>query len=128
MTEGCLFCDLDKNNDREILFSSERLVAVWDAFPVTPGHILIISKKHRNDFFELEGTEYHELQGMILRAREFIKNEGKSPDGYNIGMNCNEAAGQTIMHFHCHVIPRYRGDTMKPRGGVRHCVAGKGIY
>lgn len=128
MNKECIFCGIDKGNGREILFSSESLVAVHDAFPVTSGHILIISKKHRKDFFELDESEYRELHGMILRAEEFIINEGHSPDGYNIGMNCNEAAGQTIMHFHCHVIPRYRGDTIEPRGGVRHCVAGKGSY
>jgi len=128
MKEGCIFCGLDEGKDREILFSSERLVAVRDAFPVTQGHILIITKQHKKDFFELDEAEYSELHGMIQRAREFIINEGHSPDGYNIGMNCGEAAGQTVMHFHCHVIPRYGGDMKEPRGGVRHCVAGKGNY
>lgn len=51
-----------------------------------------------------------------------------APDGYNIGMNCGEAAGQTVMHFHCHLIPRYKGDMENPRGGIRHCIAGKGYY
>jgi len=128
MNEGCIFCNLESANDREILFSSERLVAVRDAFPVTPGHILIITKQHKEDLFGLDEAEFSELHSMIRRARDFITNEGHSPDGYNIGMNCGEAAGQTIMHFHCHVIPRYKGDMMEPRGGVRHCVAGKGTY
>ena len=128
MAEGCIFCDMNKEKDREILFYSERLTAIHDAFPVTPGHILIVTKRHASDFFELDELEYRELHGMIRRARDFITNEGHSPDGYNIGMNCGEAAGQTIMHFHCHVIPRYRGDMREPRGGVRHCVAGKGSY
>ena len=51
-----------------------------------------------------------------------------SPSGYNIGMNCGEDAGQTVMHFHCHIIPRYKGDMENPRGGIRHCVEGKGYY
>ncbi|MDP6155462.1 MAG: HIT family protein [Candidatus Thermoplasmatota archaeon] len=128
MNEGCIFCGFEKGKDREILFSSKSLIAVQDAYPVTPGHILIITKKHRNDFFELNGIEYRELQSMILLAVDFITSEGLSPEGYNIGMNCGSAGGQTIMHFHCHVIPRYSGDMKEPRGGVRHCVAGKGNY
>ena len=64
---------------------------------------------------------------MIEVAKKLIENDN-SPDGYNIGMNCGESAGQTIFHFHCHVIPRYIGDMENPRGGVRHCVAGKGNY
>ena len=62
-----------------------------------------------------------------LKAKELIQAEYK-PDGYNIGMNCGATAGQTVFHFHCHVIPRYKGDMENPRGGVRHCVAGKGNY
>jgi diadenosine tetraphosphate (Ap4A) HIT family hydrolase len=54
--------------------------------------------------------------------------QSRQPDGFNIGINCGEAAGQTVFHFHCHVIPRYVGDMHEPRGGVRHCIEGKGYY
>jgi len=64
---------------------------------------------------------------MIHKCKEIIESEYK-PDGYNIGMNCGEAAGQTVFRFHCHVIPRYLGDMANPKGGVRHCVLGKGDY
>ena len=63
----------------------------------------------------------------VLGAKNIIKSKF-SPDGYNIGMNCGETSGQTVMHFHCHVIPRYKGDMDNPRGGIRHCIYGKGYY
>ena len=64
---------------------------------------------------------------MIDKCKKIIYNK-LSPNGFNIGMNCGEEAGQTIMHFHCHVIPRYTGDMKKPEGGIRHCIKGKGYY
>ncbi|MDZ7767163.1 MAG: HIT family protein [Melioribacteraceae bacterium] len=76
---------------------------------------LIISKEHRCDFFELTDDEREELPEMILKAKELIE-ESHEPNGYNIGMNCGEAAGQTVFHFHCHVIPRYEGDMTRSAG------------
>ncbi len=128
MDSKCVFCDMGKNSREKIQFSSDRFFVVWDSYPVAPGHLLIITKEHRRDYFDLDEKENAELHGMIRRAREFILAEGYSPDGYNIGMNCGRAAGQTVMHFHCHVIPRYRGDMEEPRGGVRHCIPHKGGY
>jgi diadenosine tetraphosphate (Ap4A) HIT family hydrolase len=64
---------------------------------------------------------------MLDKAKEIIEGE-YSPDGYNIGMNCGLSAGQTVMQFHCHLIPRYTGDVDNPKGGVRHSVVGKGYY
>lgn len=64
---------------------------------------------------------------MIERVKSLIE-EDYTPDGYNLGMNCGEAAGQTVMHFHCHVIPCYVGDIENPRGGVRYCIPDKGLY
>jgi len=109
------------------LFNSEHFFILPDKYPVSPGHLLIISKKQRRDFFELSIDEQNELPQLILKAKELIENS-HSPDGYNIGINCGSVAGQTVFHFHCHVIPRYEGDMDDPRGGVRHCVEGKGYY
>lgn len=109
------------------LFESEYFFLVYDRYPVSPGHILIITKELRMDFFELNENEKLELPKMITKAKSII-NETYQPNGYNIGMNCDETAGQTVFHFHCHVIPRYKGDMSDPRGGVRHCVKGKGYY
>ena len=117
---------LDIPTDR-IIFQSSSFFIIRDAFPVSPGHLLIISNQLRKDYLELTLDEKKELTDCIDKAVELIKQEF-SPDGINIGMNCGEAAGQTIFHFHCHVIPRYNGDMENPRGGVRHCVHGKGNY
>jgi diadenosine tetraphosphate (Ap4A) HIT family hydrolase len=80
----------------------------------------------------IENQEKHISDDDIAADRSGIMNSEtpfpRLPDGYNIGMNCGPAAGQTIIHFHCHVIPRYHGDTPNPRGGIRHCIPGKGNY
>ena len=110
-----------------ILHESNHFVIIKDLFPVSPGHILIITKREVTDYFELTDSERIELNESILIAKSIIESEYE-PDGYNIGMNCGLAAGQTVFHFHCHLIPRYVGDMENPRGGVRHCINGKGYY
>lgn len=89
--------------------------------------LLIISNVVREDYFDLSGSEKNELTSTIEKAKELIEKKHK-PDGYNIGMNCGESAGQTVFHFHCHLIPRYIGDMENPKGGIRHCIKGKGYY
>ncbi len=111
----------------EILHRGSHFFLIKDRFPVSAGHILIISNDEKLDYFALTPEEKLELNELIFVAKELIEAE-LTPDGYNIGMNCGEAAGQTVMHFHCHVIPRYKGDMDNPRGGIRHCVKGKGYY
>ena len=118
------FTNIDPN---KILFKNEYFLIIKDGFPVSPGHLLIITNKVRNNFFELTKEERENLSEVIEIAKGLIEKEFK-PDGYNIGMNCGEAAGQTVFHFHCHLIPRYIGDMENPRGGVRHCIIGKGYY
>jgi diadenosine tetraphosphate (Ap4A) HIT family hydrolase len=103
------------------------MYAILDKFPVSEGHTLIISKRHQNDYFDLAEKEKMALQLMIDRVKTLL-DKRYQPDGYNIGMNCGEVAGQTVSHFHCHIIPRYKGDMENPKGGVRHCVEGKGYY
>lgn len=105
----------------------ENFFIIEDKYPVSPGHLLIISNEVKLDYYSLNQNERHELAELIVTAKEIIEKEHK-PQGYNIGMNCGEVAGQTVMHFHCHVIPRYSGDMKDPRGGVRHAVEGKGYY
>jgi len=113
--------------ESRILSESDDFLIIKDIFPVSPGHMLIISKREASDFFALTDSERNQLNKSILITKSLIELEYK-PDGYNIGMNCGTAAGQTVFHFHCHVIPRYFGDMENPRGGVRHCVEGKGNY
>ncbi|HEY5536821.1 MAG TPA: HIT family protein [Ignavibacteria bacterium] len=121
---NCQFCNIEKE---KILFSNDEYWIIKDNFPVSPGHLLIISKEHRENYFDLTIKEKNELNDMLLKAKSIIDNEYK-PDGYNIGINCGSSSGQTVMHFHCHLIPRYEGDTENPRGGVRHVIPGKGYY
>lgn len=106
---------------------TDHFFLIRDGFAVSPGHTLIISKVLREDYFELTTEEKSDLDNAIQLAKRLVEAEF-TPDAYNIGMNCGEAAGQTVFHFHCHLIPRYIGDMDDPRGGVRHCVAGKGSY
>ncbi|HKG06840.1 MAG TPA: HIT family protein [Pedobacter sp.] len=113
--------------DDKILYKDVYFFIIEDAFPVSPGHLLIISNELRQDYFDLLDNEKSHLPIAIEAARNLILHRFQ-PDGFNIGMNCGEAAGQTVFHFHCHVIPRYIGDMDNPRGGVRHCVDGRGDY
>ena len=119
--------DFNSIPESRILYRDDLFFMIADRFPVSPGHLLIISNELRRDYFELTETEKLRLPALIDQAKRLIL-EKHNPDGYNIGMNCGEAAGQTVFHFHCHVIPRYNGDMDDPRGGVRHCVENKGRY
>ena len=109
------------------LFETEHFFVIEDGFPVSPGHLLVISKELKPDFFALSDAERLELSSAILLAKAWVE-EHHHPDGFNVGMNCGEAAGQTVMHFHCHVIPRYSGDMLDPRGGVRGVIPEKQGY
>ena len=109
------------------IYETDMFFVIKDGFPVSPGHCLIISKNIVNDFFELSINEKKELVFIIDIVKAIIEKE-YHPDGYNIGMNCGISAGQSVMHFHCHVIPRYAGDMDNPKGGVRFCIPDKGSY
>lgn len=112
---------------KDYVFETDYFFAIYDRFPVSPGHLLIISKTLKQDYFSLDDTEKNDLTRAINKGKDVVEQK-YSPSGYNIGMNCGEDAGQTVMHFHCHIIPRYKGDMQDPRGGIRHCVQGKGYY
>ena len=114
------------NEDK--VYSGDYFFMIYDRYPVSPGHILIISNdSSKINFFNLSNEEKLELLNL-LEIGKVIINEKFKPDGFNIGMNCGEAAGQTVMHFHCHLIPRYNGDMENPRGGIRYCIPEKGNY
>jgi diadenosine tetraphosphate (Ap4A) HIT family hydrolase len=87
-------------------------------FPVSPGHVLIVPRRHEADFFSLSGFEQAAMVALVEPIRRHLDAEFK-PDAYNLGANIGAAAGQTIRHAHLHVIPRYAGDVEEPRGGVR---------
>lgn len=119
--------DFTSIGQERIIYKDEYFFIIEDGFPVNPGHLLIISNEVRQDYFELTDEEKIHLPKAIDNAKEIIK-QNHNPDGFNIGMNCGEASGQTVFHFHCHVIPRYKGDMDNPRGGVRHVIPSKGRY
>ncbi|MDB9782831.1 HIT family protein [Winogradskyella sp.] len=114
-------------NEDRVIYRGSHFFMIYDAYPVSQNHLLIISNELREDYFVLTDNEQQELPEMINKAKSIIERE-ITPDGYNIGMNCGASAGQTVMHFHCHIIPRFDGDVDNPRGGVRHCVMHKGYY
>lgn len=112
----CLFCDIMMESK---VLDNKFFYAVFDMYPVNLGHLLIISKKHIPDLFGLDEAEFKHLYGIINQAKEMLDMKYK-PAGYNIGVNCGDSAGQTILHFHLHIIPRYINDVESPRGGVRN--------
>lgn len=120
----CIFCDPPKQN---ILFEQEFWRVVFDRYPVSKGHALIISKRHAKTYFDLTKEEKESLTLVLDETKEMLDKEFH-PDGYNIGVNCNEASGQTIPHCHIHVIPRYKGDVEDPRGGVRGVIPNRQKY
>lgn len=120
----CPFCTRDPSR---IVFETDLVIALRDAYAVAPGHLLLVSRRHVADWFEATPAEQYALTEATVPARAAIMNEHQ-PDGFNIGINAGEAAGQTVMHLHMHVIPRYRGDVEDPRGGVRWVVPGKAAY
>ncbi len=120
----CPFCSLP--TDR-IISESDYTLTIRDGFPVSKGHTLIIPKRHVRSFFELKAIEKAAVLQALDEAKEALDREF-SPDGYNIGINDGEAAGQTVMHLHVHLIPRYKGDTKDPRGGIRYVFPGKAKY
>jgi ATP adenylyltransferase len=101
---------------------------VKDAFPVAHGHLLAIPRRHESDYFSLGPAEVRACQQLLEQGRELLAEGDASIEGFNVGVNCGTVAGQTVMHAHVHLIPRRRGDTPNPRGGVRGVVAGKADY
>lgn len=123
---GCRFC-YDKIKDR-VVAEFGAVVAIADQYPVTNGHILIIPKNHRSDYFGLSEEEKRDADNLIADLRRKILDNDPSVTGFNIGVNCGESAGQTIFHTHIHFIPRRDGDTPSPRGGVRGVIPDKMGY
>lgn len=122
----CLFCKW--KTKKELFFLENELVfAIFDNFAVSKGHLLFITKRHIKDFFETTKEERQAIFDLIDEAKKII-DEMFQPTGYNIGMNCGESAGQSIMHLHVHLIPRYDGDVENPRGGVRGVIPNKQNY
>ncbi len=122
MSSTCFFCHLD-----DIISQNNLVLTIRDAYPISQGHTLIIPKRHIASFFEATQEEQIALLQALQAAKKELSQQ-YAPDGYNIGINDGLAAGQTVMHLHIHLIPRYHGDCPDPRGGVRWIFPQKVVY
>ena len=124
MTTACPFCTL---TNRRIVAANDLAIAVRDEFPVSPGHTLIVPRRHSGSFFSISVEERDAILKLLDAAKAALDVEFH-PDGYNVGINDGAAAGQTVAHLHMHLIPRYAGDRPDPRGGVRWILPDKAKY
>lgn len=111
----------------DLVAENSLAVAFADAYPLTDGHTLVVPRRHETDFFALSSAERVAVLDLIAEVKHHIDREHE-PDGYNIGLNVGEAAGQTVAHTHFHVIPRRLGDVDDPRGGVRWVLPRNAAY
>jgi diadenosine tetraphosphate (Ap4A) HIT family hydrolase len=123
-TGHCPFCSVEQ---ARAAWSSPLVFALWDLYPVSLGHALVVPRRHATSWTELTADEKAALIAGVDAARALIE-ERYQPHAYNVGYNDGAAAGQTIVHFHVHVIPRYQGDVLDPRGGIRWVLPDKAAY
>jgi diadenosine tetraphosphate (Ap4A) HIT family hydrolase len=128
MNKDCLFCNIQLIDRGRIIAENSLAYAIRDGFPITDGHTLLIPKRHTPDYFGVVSAEISAIISLMHEQKQLLMKADRQIDGFNIGMNCGESAGQTIFHCHVHLIPRRKGDVENPRGGVRHIIAGKGFY
>ena len=124
--KDCSFCY--HNIKDRVVAEHNSVVAIQDSYPVTDGHLLIVPKRHMEDYFSMNETEKKDTGDLIMRLKNRITAKDHSVTGFNIGTNIGEPAGQTIFHAHIHLIPRRNGDTSHPRGGVRGVIPEKMSY
>ena len=120
----CPFCF---PNPGIIIAEQPLAVAIRDAYPVSPGHALIVPRRHVASWFDASPDERIAMMSLVDEVRR-LQAAADPPAGYNIGLNVGEAAGQTVAHVHLHVIPRYAGDVDDPSGGVRFVIPARGNY
>ena len=123
---GCPFCP--PNTAGHIIEQRGSAFAIPDKHPVSEGHVLVLPIRHTPDFFSMTAQERVDVEELMAVMRDRICESDASVLGFNIGINCGEAAGQTIFHAHIHLIPRRAGDVRNPRGGVRGAIPGKMDY
>jgi diadenosine tetraphosphate (Ap4A) HIT family hydrolase len=124
--QECEFCRDEVN--REIIISNDLCKAFLDKYSVTEGHTLVVPKRHVSDYFEMSEAERTAANDLLRIRRKQLMESDNSIQGFNVGMNCGESAGQTIKHGHIHLIPRRFGDMDNPEGGVRGVIPGKARY
>ena len=125
---NCPFCGIENKVDKSrIIYEDSTWIAIEDGYPVSKGHTLLIPKRHCKTYFDLNYLELVSV-GVTIGIVKMMLDTKYKPNGYNIGVNCGEASGQTIPHCHIHIIPRYNGDMEDPRGGVRGVIPSKQKY
>jgi len=121
---NCPFCDIAESR---IVAADDLVLAIRDKYPVSPGHTLIMPRRHVEDYFDLTAEEHAAMHTMLLESKKALEEE-LGPQGFNVGVNVGRAAGQTIDHVHLHLIPRFEGDMPDPSGGVRGVIPEKQKY
>jgi diadenosine tetraphosphate (Ap4A) HIT family hydrolase len=121
---NCPFCN---PTSKETIIENKHAYARYDIYPVSKGHMLIIPKRHYADFFDSTVEERESLFDLVNECKIMLDDKYQ-PQGYNIGINVGQSAGQTVFHLHIHLIPRYKGDMQDPRGGVRGVIPEKQSY
>ena len=121
--DPCLFC----TDPQGVSLENDLAYSARDTYPVSPGHTVIVPRRHVASFFALTAEEVEACMDLLRREKARIDAE-HGPDGYNVGVNVGKAAGQSIFHVHIHLIPRYTGDVENPQGGVRHVIPRKAHY
>jgi len=124
LTMDCPFC---KVASARSVGENSLAVAVRDNFPVNPRHTLVVPRRHVESWFDALPEERLAIMDLVDEVKAALDAE-LHPDGYNIGINVGEAAGQTVMHLHVHVIPRFAGDVDDATGGVRFVIPARGNY
>ena len=119
---ACAFCAPDAGR---VFLENETAYALWDGYPITEGHALVIPRRHASGYFDLTAQELLACDALLRETRELLQRRDPSVEGFNIGVNVGEVAGQTVFHCHFHLIPRRRGDVADPRGGVRRLMPHK---
>jgi len=120
----CAFCTLPA---ARVIDENATAIVIRDGYPVSPGHTLLIPKRHTGSFFDLSEQERSDLLSLLDHSKQALDYE-LHPQGYNVGINDGAAAGQTVPHLHVHLIPRFEGDLPDPRGGVRWVIPDKAKY
>lgn len=120
--EQCIFC-----REQTLIHETDLTYVTYDSYPASPGHALIITKRHVPNYFDCSQEEVIELWQSVEVAKQLVEKD-HSPDSYNIGINVGSVAGQSVPHIHIHLIPRYKGDVEDPRGGVRSVIPHKRKY
>jgi diadenosine tetraphosphate (Ap4A) HIT family hydrolase/5-methylcytosine-specific restriction endonuclease McrA len=131
--ENCLFCQLETSKERHIRLATEYIenelaFSIFDDYPVTEGHTLVIPKRHVSDYFDLYKSEQAAIDELLKSQRANLMSKDDSISGWNVGVNIGSSSGQTIFHTHIHLIPRRENDAKDPKGGVRGVITHKQKY